>query len=283
MREPDAPDGRPPVGSLDRPMIAPDAAPQAIALASLRAPDRGAVLPPWRRFASPARVKAGQPAVAIVVDDLGASAHQVERVLGLDAALTLAFLPDGPEAPRLAARARRAGHEVLLHIPMEPNDPSRDPGEGALFVDRSARELRRALADSLERFDGFVGINNHMGSRFTRDPHGMSAVMAELKARGLMFLDSKTTLGSQAPRLAAMLRLPLAERDVFIDAVIEPGAIAYQLARLERLARQRGIAVAIGHPHAATLDALHAWLPEARARGLAIVPISHIAALRCRC
>ena len=265
------------------PASLPDAAPQLVALASLRVPDRETVQPPWRRFAAPARVHAGQPAIAIVLDDLGGSARDVERVLELKAALTLSFLPAGADAPALAARARRAGHDVLLHIPMEPNDSRLDPGESALLVDRDATALRRTLADSLERFDGYVGINNHMGSRFTRDRRGMAVVLTELKARGLMFLDSKTTLGSQAPWVAGALRLPFAERDVFLDAVIEPEAIAFQLRRLERVARERGVAVAIGHPHDATLAALRAWLPEARARGFAIVPVSYAAAQRCGC
>jgi polysaccharide deacetylase 2 family uncharacterized protein YibQ len=172
---------------------------------------------------------------------------------------------------------------VLLHIPMEPDNPHLDPGRGALFVDGSEHELRHTLARHLDRFEGYVGINNHMGSRFTRNLAAMRIVLDELKTRGLMFLDSRTTLGSQAPWLAERLELPFAERNVFIDSDREPHAIAHQLARLEKIARQRGIVVAIAHPHEITLEALRAWLPAARARGLAIVPISHVAAQRCAC
>lgn len=282
-REPGEAQGSPIAGHRDEPPSLRDAGVPQLALANLQLPSIEAVLPAWRRHASIARVRVGQPAVAIVIDDLGASARQVERVIALDPALTLSFLPDGESAPLLAARARREGREVLVHVPMEPNDPRMNPGKGALFVDGGAAELRRVLAGHLDRFGGYVGVNNHMGSRFTRDREAMRTVLGELKTRGLMFLDSKTTLGSQAPGLAEGLRLPLAERDVFIDAERAPGAIAFQLARLERLARERGIAVAIGHPHDMTLDALRAWLPAARARGVAVVPISHAAALRCGC
>ncbi|MGD9537100.1 MAG: divergent polysaccharide deacetylase family protein [Alphaproteobacteria bacterium] len=282
-REPGEAQGSPVVEHRNGPPSLPDAGAPKLALANIQLPRIEAALPPWRRNASIARVRVGQPAIAIVIDDLGGSARQVERVLALDPALTLSFLPNGAEAPLLAARARREGHEVLVHVPMEPNDPRMDPGKGALFVDDGAAELRRILAGHLDGFDGYVGVNNHMGSRFTRNREAMRTVLGELKARGLMFLDSKTTLGSQAPGLAEGLRLPLAERDVFIDAERVPAAIAFQLARLERLARERGIAVAIGHPHDMTLDALRAWLPAARARGLAVVPISHAALLRCDC
>ncbi len=257
--------------------------PRLIALASLQMPKLALQSPPWRRFASVAQIRAGQPAIAIVMDDLGGSLNQVEDVLGLDPALTLSFLPGGADAPRFAAMAHEAGHDVMIHMPMEPNDPGLNPGKGALLTDQDAAMLGRSLNQSLDRFDGYVGINNHMGSRFTRDRRAMTVVLDELKARGLMFLDSKTTLGSQAPDLAKGLRLPLAERDVFIDDDSTPEAIAGQLARLENLARERGVAVAIGHPHATTLGALREWLLIARARGFAIVPISYVAALNCDC
>lgn len=260
-----------------------DSDPPAVAWAGVRLPDSGAVLPPWRRYASIVRVQVGQPAVAIVIDDLGSSVQQLERVLAIDPALTLSFLPSGADTPGLVSRAQREGHDVLLHIPMEPDNPHLDPGKDALRVGASERELRRILVRHLDRFSSYVGINNHMGSRFTRDLDAMRVVLDELKARGLMFLDSRTTLGSQAPRLAETLGLPFAERNVFIDSDREPDAIAFQLARLERTARQGGTAVAIAHPHEMTLDALRAWLPAARARGLAIVPISYVAAQRCAC
>lgn len=267
---------------IEAPVLSP-VEPRMIALASLQEPGLNLQRPAWRRYASVAEVRAGQPMVAIVIDDLGGSLHQVERVLGVDPALTLSFLPGGANAPQFAALARRSGHDVLVHIPMEPDDSSLNPGAGVLMTDLDAVSLSHTLNDSLRRFDGYVGVNNHMGSRFTRDRRAMAIVLDDLKMRGLMFLDSKTTLGSQGPDLAEGLRLPHAERDVFIDDDVASDAIAFQLTRLERLAHEQGVAVAIGHPHVATLDALRAWLPEARARGLAIVPISYVAALGCDC
>ncbi|MBM3481909.1 MAG: divergent polysaccharide deacetylase family protein [Alphaproteobacteria bacterium] len=251
--------------------------------AALRVP--GMLVPdePWRRFAVRAKVEPGQPAIAIVIDDLGMSAREVDNVLGLGEQLTLSFLPDGADAPWLARYARRAGHEVLVHVPMEPMHAGHRLGAYGLRVSYGAQVNRDRLSTILARFGAYVGINNHMGSRFTSDTESMAPILTELKRRGLMFLDSRTTAATQGNRLAALLEVPHAMRDVFIDAEPTPEAIRYQLARLERVARENGLAIAIGHPHAATLRALRAWLPEAKARGFAFVPISYAARLNCAC
>ena len=122
-----------------------------------------------------------------------------------------------------------------------------------------------------------VGVNNHMGSRFTASPEGMSLVMDELKARGLLFLDSLTAGNSVAGEMAALRGVPYAVRDVFLDnQPDDPAAIHRQLFLLEQTARERGYAIGIGHPHDGTVDALARWIPEMRARGFALVPISAI-------
>jgi polysaccharide deacetylase 2 family uncharacterized protein YibQ len=255
----------------------------ALSAAALRVPDPFGGEPAWRRSAVPTSVAPGQAAIAIVIDDMGYSAAQLEAVLALDGALTLSFLPDGDDAPALARRARAAGREILVHVPMEANDPGRRLTGYGLRVGHDGAAIRRHLGEGLGRFEGYVGINNHMGSRFTRDLVSMLPVLTDLKRRGLIFLDSKTTLGSQGAPLATALGLPHAVRDVFLDSDVAPGAIARELERLERLARERGLAIAIGHSHRETLAALRTWLPAARARGIAFVPISYAANLTCGC
>lgn len=254
-----------------------------VAAAALRVP--GGLLPeaPWRRFATTVRVEPGQPAIAIVIDDLGMSAREVDNVLALGELVTLSFLPDGADAPWLARYARRAGHEILVHVPMEPLGSGHRLGAYGLKVGYGGAANRSRLATILGRFGAYVGINNHMGSRFTSDVESMVPVLAELKQRGLMFLDSRTTAETQGNRLAAVLEVPHAMRDVFIDAEMSPAAIDRELARLERVAREKGLAIAIGHPHAMTLRALKAWMPEAKARGFAFVPISYAARRNCGC
>ena len=177
---------------------------------------------------------------------------------------------------RQIAGARENGHEIMLHVPMEPVDAHEDPGPNVLLLDHDEAELRRRLAWVLDRAEGYVGINNHMGSRFTRDEAAMRIVMAELERRGLAFLDSRTTSESVAEIMTDPFSVPVISRDVFLDNEPAPDKIEAQLARVEEIARRQGHAVAIGHPRAATLAVLERWLATIEARGFRLVPMSAI-------
>jgi polysaccharide deacetylase 2 family uncharacterized protein YibQ len=178
--------------------------------------------------------------------------------------------------------AHRAGHELLLHVPMEPIDHRADPGPHALYVSMPPEEILAQLRWGLDRFTGFVGINNHMGSRFTANGRGMAVVMAELRRRGLLFLDSRTTADSGGIRQAVADDVPRAARDVFLDDDLRPTAVAGQLARVEQVARRDGSAIAIGHAHDATIAALRTWLPTLRRKGFALVPLTAVVQYRMR-
>jgi polysaccharide deacetylase 2 family uncharacterized protein YibQ len=233
--------------------------------------------PAWQRFAVPVANPGTRPMIAVVLDDLGLNRAGTRRAIALPAPLTLSFMTYAEGLGRMAGQARAAGHELMLHVPMEPRDASYDPGPNVLGSDLSDAELARRLDWGLGRFDGFVGVNNHMGSRFTASPRGMAAVMGALKSRGLLFLDSVTSPASVGAAMARHAGVAYATRDVFLDNEwSDRAAIARQLAQLEAVALRRGSAIGIGHPHRATLDVLARWLPEARARGFAIVPISAI-------
>src|SRR3984893_5960728 len=172
----------------------------------------------------------------------------------------------------LSARHWRGAEDV----PMEAVDRREDPGPHGLFTSQSRDEILEQLRWGLTRFDGFVGINNHMGSKFTADANRMAPVMAELRARGLAFLDSRTSSASTGGQLAVAYGVPHAARDVFLDDDQTPAAIAKELARTEQMARQHGSAIAIGHPHDATIAALKSWLPQVEGKGLALVPVSAV-------
>jgi polysaccharide deacetylase 2 family uncharacterized protein YibQ len=159
---------------------------------------------------------------------------------------------------------------------MEPLGSANNPGPDALTVGLAADEITARLRRDLARFDGFVGINNHMGSKFTGYGPGMAAVMGELRARGLLWLDSRTTAGSIGGALARAYDVPHAERDIFLDNNPALPAVQRQLADLEAVARRRGAAVAIGHPKDNTLEALAAWLPSVAERGFVLVPLTQI-------
>jgi polysaccharide deacetylase 2 family uncharacterized protein YibQ len=189
--------------------------------------------------------------------------------------MTLSFLPYAEDLPHQTATAHGNGHELLVHVPMEPLG-SENPGPRALTIGLSPDEVAARLARDLTRFDGFVGINNHMGSKFTGSAPGMAVVMGELRARGLLWLDSRTAGSSVGSAIARAYDVPHVDRDVFLDNTPTLAAVQRQLADLESVARRRGWAVAIGHPKDATLDALVAWLPRLAERGFVLVPLSHI-------
>jgi polysaccharide deacetylase 2 family uncharacterized protein YibQ len=178
-----------------------------------------------------------------------------------------------------AELARAAGHELLLHVPMEPIGQEW-PGPRALLTSFGRHELVSRLRAHLLRLPGFVGINNHMGSRLTADRDHMTWVMAELHARQLLFIDSLTTPRSVATDEARRQGVPYARRDVFLDNEPSADRILDRLAEVERIAKRKGHAMAIGHPHRATIEALRHWLPRLQERGLILVPVSAIVVRR---
>lgn len=236
-------------------------------------------VPDWLRNAAVAPIGDHRPMVAVVIDDLGMNRRNTAALNRLKGPLTLAFLPYAGALEAQTQAARAAGHELLMHMPMEPIGHDW-PGPDALLRSLDTAEFRRRLGRNFDSFSGFVGINNHMGSRLTRDHERMAAIMQELRARGLLFLDSKTVPHSVADEEAERYGVPFAQRDVFLDHEIDREYIMSQLGTLERLAKRNGAAVAIGHPHDVTIEALKRWLPTLEERGLALVPISTIVARR---
>ena len=240
-----------------------------------------AALPPqtdplWIRNAASSSVPTGEPVIAILIDDMGIDQKRSRVAIDLPAPVTLSFIPYGYHLRELTGKARAAGHEIMLHLPMEPLDPEANPGPNALLTKLDRTEILRRLRWGLDRFEGYVGVNNHMGSKFSAWRPGMQLVMSELRSRGLLFIDSWTSNQSVGLSLSKELQVPNASRDIFIDHDISRVAIRHSLAELEYIARQRGFAVGIGHPHDLTLTMLNRWMAEARARGIEFVPISAI-------
>jgi len=238
--------------------------------ATARNPDRER----WRQYALAMPATDGRPMIAIVIDDMGLDKKEAAEVIGLPGPLTIAFMAYASDLPSQAAAARAAGHEIWLHVPMEPLDRDLDAGPNTLKTELPPEENLRRLNWDLGRLDGYVGINNHMGSRFSSWQPGMRLVLEEVKARGLAFLDSRTSASTVAGRLAGELGVPHVDRDVFIDNDETVGSVLVQLGRAEQLAEKRGYALAIGHPHATTIAALLQWLPTLKQKGLVLVPAS---------
>jgi hypothetical protein len=234
--------------------------------------------PLWQRNAVPFADTAGRPMIAIVIDDLGLNRRNADRVVRLPGPLTLAFMTYAADVAPQAQAARAAGHELLVHVPMAPENGGLTTGPNALRPELPADELRRRIDWALSRFDGYVGLNNHMGSRFTADASGMSVLLEEVGRRGLLFLDSRTTAATVGGEMARRYGVPFAGRNIFLDNEVSADAVWVQLRKTEAVARRTGAAVAIGHPHDGTIAALARWLPTLEERGFALVPISRIVA-----
>ncbi len=230
-------------------------------------------------FALAASAAAAPPVVSVIIDDLGDRPAD-RAVLDLPSAVALSVLPHTPYGPGLARDGATRGHEVLLHLPMEAHGSSAT-GPGMLTADLDRTALQARVLAGLAAVPGARGVNNHMGSALTRRPELMRWVMSALRAHGgLFFVDSRTTHETVAFQVAGEFGLPRAERDRFLDNVVEPDAIRAELLALVEEARAKGSALAIGHPHPQTLAVLAEVLPRLDTLGVALVPVSELIARR---
>jgi uncharacterized protein len=223
----------------------------------------------------------GNPQIAIVIDDMGLNMRNSAQMAQLIAPMTLAYMPYAQNLSKQTKTAWDHGHELIVHMPMEPEDiKHNNPGPNALLTTNTADENIARLNKNLHAFTGYIGLNNHMGSKLTADSKAMRPILQSIKDRGLWFLDSRTIGNSVAGKIAAELNIPSVTRDIFLDNVESVTTILAQLRQTEAVAQKRGYAVAIGHPHNATIAALKIWLPEARKKGFKLVPLSEIIAAR---
>lgn len=215
------------------------------------------------------------PRLAIIIDDIGNTKTVAEQIIALDLPLTFSILPHTPHANHLASMATARGHNLLLHLPMEPNDPKWPAVPGSLLLTMSKEEIQDTIADDLDTPYRAIGINNHMGSKFTEDPVSMRIVLNTIKARNLFFIDSQTAINSVGYSLAKDLGVKTAKRDIFLDNTQEPTQILAQIGKAIALARKRGSAIAIGHPYPATLEALRSAQSRLRLE-ITLVPVHEL-------
>ncbi|MBL7180095.1 MAG: divergent polysaccharide deacetylase family protein [Desulfobacterales bacterium] len=216
------------------------------------------------------------PKVAIIIDDIGFDGDIAEKFLQLDANLTFSLLPYTRFQKRFAKKVSQKGLEVMLHLPMEPNEfPRVDPGPGALLTSMSPDELINQLKKNLDAVPGIKGVNNHMGSKMTTVSSQIYQIFTVLKQQGLFFIDSRTTLDSVCRPSARLFQIPFAQRDVFIDHNLDPDLIRRQIDRLVQIANIHGEAVGIAHPHMETYHVLSDMLPDLQKK-VRLVPASEI-------
>jgi polysaccharide deacetylase 2 family uncharacterized protein YibQ len=214
--------------------------------------------------------------VAIIIDDIGYDRQLASGFLALNVPLTFSILPMGPFNHSIIDKALANDVEIMLHQPMEPGGyPSVNPGPGALLTSMTPDELIAQLNANLDRLPQVKGVNNHMGSKLTASSEQMRQVFTVLKKRHLFFVDSRTTADTLCRPSAELLKLPFAERDVFIDHLQTRDFIRKQLKLLVKRAKNQGYAIGIAHPHPVTLAVFREMMPEIKAA----VALTHASAV----
>jgi polysaccharide deacetylase 2 family uncharacterized protein YibQ len=215
--------------------------------------------------------------VAIIIDDIGQNIAAVEELLEMDVPFTFSILPGLEHSAHAARIIYEEDREIMLHLPMEPlRYPDENPGELALMVHMNSKEIQGRVKDLLDQVPHTVGVNNHMGSRFTQDREKISAMLSEIKKRGLFFIDSLTISGSAAYEESLRLGVRAGKRDLFLDHVDRTDAVSGQIDKLIQMANRRGSAIAICHPRNNTIKALRKALKQFRSQGIEIVPASEL-------
>ena len=273
--EPSDPEARTPSGGPEAPSTArrPGRPAEAPPDTKRRLPDEPTdrTVPASRleRFEAEARI-------ALVIDDVGYSLDTLQVFLDFPGPIALAVLPQLPHSRESARLIRKAGKELLLHLPMEAMN-GEDPGPGAILSSHSAGEIRELLKRNLAGLEAAVGVNNHMGSRATADLRVMEVVMEHLRGSGRFFLDSRTTAATVAPAAAQAASVDFIERDVFVDNQTDPASMRAAMERGVVIARERGHAVLIGHAHNPELvGILRELLEELHPHGVRLAPLSEL-------
>lgn len=237
-------------------------APQAIVeFVALQAEDKAAFADPCAEYHETIRKGGGY--LSVIIDDMGLSAYTARFIAIKDYPLTLSFLPYAGDLDAKVSKAQAAGHEVMLHMPMEAVG-RQDREAYMVTADESHEESLQKIDAALARIKDVRGLNNHMGSRVTSDADKMAIIMDEVKKRGLFFVDSKTIASSVVERVAAEKGVPFIARDIFLDDANDARRPIFRLYQAARRAKDKGYAVAIGHPVHATYQDLKGFFKTMR-------------------
>lgn len=223
------------------------------------------------------------PRLALIIDDWGYDWDMAKDFLSLDLAFTAAVLPDRAKTQEQLAMLRQRGHEVILHLPMEPMNPEIELDEECIKTDLSDAEIRRRVESAISAVGRVAGVNNHMGSKATSDERVVRAVLGVVKEHGLYFIDSWTAPTSLAGEAAAEMKIPTATNQAFLDHYDDVERVKRQIERLIRLAKRDGQALGIGHVRPQTYRALVEMIPRFHEEGIVIVPASKVVSTHSSC
>ncbi len=222
----------------------------------------------------------GRPRIALLFGGIGLSESDSEDALhSLPAAISFVVSSYAAKPDHLLADIRAAGHEFLVALPMEPrNYPLDDPGNQALLTSATPAQNAKRLDWSLSRFAGYAGVTNAAGNlRGERFAAGgqMTAVLQALARRGLFYIDSGTARPADAP--PSMVARGI---DLVLDEPAVRTEIEAKLATLEAMARERGAVIGFATlPRPVTIDRIAAWTAKLSEHGIALVPVSAVAAM----
>lgn len=237
---------------------------------------------PMEVFAKSSAAGAGRKGarIAIIVGGLGIGATTTRDALAkLPPVVTLAFAPYGTGLSKWAAQARSAGHEILLQVPMEPFDyPDNDPGPQTLLSTISAEQNLDRLHWFMSRFQGYIGVTNFMGARFTSNDSALGPVLRDIGKRGLLYVDDGASQRSLAPKILTEEKLPFLKADIVLDARPTWQEIDQALDRLEKIASEQGHAIGSAGALPVSIERIARWARAAEDRGVIVVPLSAILA-----
>jgi len=219
----------------------------------------------------------GSGRLAIVIDDMGNSLSEARSLAAIGVPLTFSIIPGLQKYREVASFAALGGIETMIHIPMQSKGwPGRRLEANGLLVTMADDELRERVAGFIKDIPGAVGANNHTGSEFTEHADKMRSVLDTLNEKGLFFVDSVTTPQTTGMQVARELGMRSARRSTFLDNEQERGYILGQLNQAVKLAKKNGTAIAICHPHPATISALSLALPRLSSQGITLVSASKL-------
>ncbi len=221
--------------------------------------------------------------VAILIDDVGYSKKEVDVFFDISPKITLSIIPGLPFSGFSAAKAKSNGQVVMIHIPMEaktfPSEYARKGGptkEHMLFTSFSDWTIRSMTRKLLNKVPSAVGINNHMGSKFTENEKKMRVVLEEVKKAGLFFVDSLTSSRSKGKSLCKAMGIPFAVRNIFIDNSSKMSDMQKQLDKALKRAEKYGKVLAIGHPRTNTIKAIRRFVKNLDKSRFTLVPVSRL-------
>ena len=187
----------------------------------------------------------------------------------------MAFAPYGNDLQEQVDKARNEGHEVFLQVPLEPvGYPATNPGPKTLQGDATDAENLDALRWHMSRFTGYAGVVNYMGGRFLAMPKPLKPFLAELKTRGILFLEDGSLALSSTETAGKSANAKIRRAKVVIDQDPSPQAITSALTLLEEEATGTGFAIGTGSGLEVTIDTVREWAKAAAERGIILVPMT---------